>query len=143
MTDEAAHASAMLVRVVGKRLGRYAEAHGWVTQADPWSRAARSDAARARYLGMRGTLAYTQAEYALARESYEHALALEEAALGSEHPHVAKLLHDLSNVTSQLGDHAKARALCERALAIEEATLGPEHPEPARSLVKNAPPTHR
>eukprot|EP00936_MAST-01D_sp_MAST-1D-sp1_P001416 g1416.t1 len=66
-----------------------------------------------------------------AKEAYESALAIEEAAYGPEHTEVATTLTNLGNAYGALGDPAKQKELLERALAIEEAAYGPEHTEVA------------
>jgi predicted negative regulator of RcsB-dependent stress response len=50
-----------------------------------------------------------------------------QAALGPEHPWVARTMDSLGRVLYDQGDLAGARAHLERALAIAEATVGSEH----------------
>jgi tetratricopeptide (TPR) repeat protein len=66
--------------------------------------------------------------YRQARPVAEWALALTEAALGPDHPHMATWRNDLGLVLRALGDLEGARVQMERALAIGEAALGPDHP---------------
>jgi DNA-binding SARP family transcriptional activator/tetratricopeptide (TPR) repeat protein len=68
------------------------------------------------------------ADYPRARTALERALAIDERALGPEHPDVASDLSNLSLVLWNLGDLTGARAALERALAIDERDLGPDHP---------------
>jgi tetratricopeptide (TPR) repeat protein len=63
------------------------------------------------------------------------ALAILEAALGSEHPEVANSLENLGNVHLATGDYETAKGLYTRALAVREKVLGPEHPSVATTLV--------
>jgi hypothetical protein len=63
-----------------------------------------------------------------AREQYERALAISEAALGPDHPNVGIRRGNLGGVLRDLGDLPGAREQYERALAISEAALGPDHP---------------
>ena len=63
-----------------------------------------------------------------AREQYERALAISEAALGPDHPNVGICRNNLGRVLQDLGDLPGAREQYERALAISEAALGPDHP---------------
>jgi tetratricopeptide (TPR) repeat protein len=63
-----------------------------------------------------------------AKEQYDRALAIGEAALGPDHPHVDIYRNNLGSVLQDLGDLAGARMQYERALAIGEAALGPDHP---------------
>src|SRR4029077_7422940 len=79
-----------------------------------------------------------------AREQYERALAISEAALGPDHPDVAIWRSNLGGVLQVLGDLPGAREQYERALAISEAALGPDHPT-VRTLRRNldSVPTHQ
>jgi tetratricopeptide (TPR) repeat protein len=74
------------------------------------------------------------AAYAAARPLYERALAIDEKALGPEHPDTATSLNSLTLLLQEQGDLAGARPLAERSLAIYEKALGPEHPDTANSL---------
>jgi tetratricopeptide (TPR) repeat protein len=71
------------------------------------------------------------ADYAGAKAAYEHALAIDEAVFGPEHPNVAIRVNNLGGVLRDLGDLGGARAAFERALAIDEALYGPDHPDVA------------
>jgi len=65
---------------------------------------------------------------------YRRALAIDEGALGPDHPDVAVDLRSLAlllRATNRLGE---AEPLMRRALAIDEAALGPEHPNLAADL---------
>jgi hypothetical protein len=53
-----------------------------------------------------------------AREVSERALAIYEATVGPNHPHVAKALTTLGEVLRRLGELPAARTRLERALAI-------------------------
>jgi tetratricopeptide (TPR) repeat protein len=61
-------------------------------------------------------------------------LAIQEKALGADHPDTAAFLNNLGYVVRGRGDIAGARALYERSLAIREKALGPDHPDTANSL---------
>ena len=65
---------------------------------------------------------------------YERALAIEEKALGFDHPDVAQSLNDLGVVLNDMGDYPQAKVNHERALAIREKALGPDHPDIATAL---------
>jgi tetratricopeptide (TPR) repeat protein len=78
------------------------------------------------YLQFRG-------EYAEARPYYERALAIQEKALGSDHPDTARSLNNLGALLDSMGDLAGARPYYERALAIWEKALGSDHPDTAYS----------
>jgi tetratricopeptide (TPR) repeat protein len=74
------------------------------------------------------------ADHAGARRLDERALAICEAAFGSEHAETAVCLNNLALALSAGGDLAGARTLHERALAMKEKTLGATHPSTATSL---------
>lgn len=73
-------------------------------------------------------------DYEGAKLAAERALAINEAALGPDHPIVAILLNNLGGVLWKLGDLAGAKPLYERVLRIDEAKYGPDHPEVATDL---------
>jgi tetratricopeptide (TPR) repeat protein len=75
-----------------------------------------------------------RAEYAEAKRMYERALAIDEAALGPDHPQVATFANNLGEVLRAQGDLSGAKALFERAIAIDEAALGSNHPTVAIRL---------
>jgi hypothetical protein len=85
-----------------------------------------------RLLGRIGVYLWSRAELPAAHAHLERALAIEEAALGPDHPAVARTLGNLGSVLRELGDLAGARAFHQRALAIYEARLGPDHPDTVR-----------
>lgn len=88
----------------------------------------------ARLFNQVGLYLKNRAEYAEAKRMHERALAIGEAALGSNHPTVAIRLNNLGGVLRAQGDLSGAKALYERALAIDEAALGPNHPNVAIRL---------
>ena len=61
--------------------------------------------------------------------------AINEKALGPEHPHTANSLYNLAYFLDNQGKPAEAEPLFRRALAINEKALGPEHPNTV--LVRN------
>jgi tetratricopeptide (TPR) repeat protein len=67
-------------------------------------------------------------DYAGAEPLYRRALAIDEKALGPDHPHVAIDLNNLAAFLQAKGDYAAAEPLYRRALAIDEKALGPNHP---------------
>jgi tetratricopeptide (TPR) repeat protein len=88
-----------------------------------------------------GRLAYRCACYLQQRGEYPTAelvanrgLAIQERAIGSDHPDVARSLNNLGIVYWQQGRFAEAESVHLRELAIEETALGAGHPELARSL---------
>jgi class 3 adenylate cyclase/tetratricopeptide (TPR) repeat protein len=73
-------------------------------------------------------------EYATAEVVAKRGLAIQERALGSDHPDVARSLNNLGIVYWQQGRYSEAESVHLRELGIEETALGPGHPELARSL---------
>jgi tetratricopeptide (TPR) repeat protein len=65
----------------------------------------------------------------------ERALAVKEAALGPNHPDVARAMSNLAVYHSKLGEEQEALALLRRALVAREALFGPTHPEVSETLV--------
>jgi tetratricopeptide (TPR) repeat protein len=61
-----------------------------------------------------------------------HALAIDEKALGPNHPSVTTDLDHLAMLLWDKGDPAAAEPLLRRALAIDEKALGPNHPSTRR-----------
>ncbi len=61
-------------------------------------------------------------------------LAIDEKALGPDHPDVAISLNNLALLYETQGKYAEAEPLYKRALAIREKALGPDHPDVAISL---------
>ena len=75
-----------------------------------------------------------QGDYARALLLRQSALAIIEAALGSDHPNTATALNNLAATYRGLGRLDDALPLLQRALAITEAALGPDHPDTAIRL---------
>ena len=75
-----------------------------------------------------------QGRYAEAEPLYKRALAIDEKALGPDHPDVATALNNLAGLYDDQGRYAEAEPLYKRALAIREKALGPDHPDVAASL---------
>jgi tetratricopeptide (TPR) repeat protein len=89
-----------------------------------------------------GNVWFDLRELAQARQLYERALRIEEAAYGPDHPEAAITLGNLGNVWRQLGELASARELFERALRIQHAHFPSGHPftdDVASNLHKVAP----
>ncbi|MEM9460017.1 MAG: serine/threonine-protein kinase [Myxococcota bacterium] len=134
MSTEAAKASSGLVYVLGHELARYDEARRWAKQADPLSRASRSDESRASYLHNLGIVAYSEGEYDEAQQLLERALALHRETHGPHHSNVAGILNILGMVASYRGDLSEARSSFELALTRWQEAMGPEHPHVATAL---------
>src|SRR5258708_4150570 len=86
------------------------------TAGDQPAREAMADASW--LLDRAGTYLQVHARLTDARELLERALAIDEAAYGPDHPHVATRLNNLAGILRDLGQPAAARPLQERALAI-------------------------
>jgi len=87
--------------------------------------------AAGRLFNQAGLYLQGRAQFAEAKTSFEHALAMNEAAHGPDHPTVATCVNNLGLVLHELGDLKGARAHFERALKIAEAAYGPNHPNVA------------
>jgi eukaryotic-like serine/threonine-protein kinase len=72
-----------------------------------------------------------EAQWPLAKQTFERALALDRAALGDDHPHVASHLINLAVVAQNMGDLHQAEALYRDAIGRMEHTYGTKHPEVA------------
>ena len=68
------------------------------------------------------------------RETLENELAVDEKALGLEHPSVATTLYSLAMVYRSQRQYTQAEPLYKRALAIREKALGPDHLDVATIL---------
>ena len=94
-------------------------------------KAALAEAAR---LNEEAVALYRAGKYAQAVPLLQRALAIQEKALGPEHPDVALSLNNLAGLYHAQGRYADAEPLLRRALEIMEKVLGPEHPHTATSL---------
>ncbi len=56
------------------------------------------------------------------------AIAIDEKALGPEHPDLATDYNNLANLYTNQGRYQEAEPLYQRAIAIRERVFGPEHP---------------
>jgi pimeloyl-ACP methyl ester carboxylesterase len=72
---------------------------------------------------------YAQGKYAKAEPLCERALAIDEKALGPDHPDVATLLSNLALLLKIQGKYAEAEPLFKQALAVREKAFGPDHPD--------------
>jgi CHAT domain-containing protein/Tfp pilus assembly protein PilF len=69
-----------------------------------------------------------EGRYAEAEPLYKRAQAIDEKALGPDHPDVATDLNNRADLYELEGRYADAEPLEQRALAINEKALGPDHP---------------
>ncbi len=77
---------------------------------------------------------YQAGKFAEAIPIARRALAIQEKALGPNHPGVADMLGSLALLYGKQGRYAEAEPLYRRALAIQEKALGPDHPDVATEL---------
>src|SRR6202048_1669217 len=76
----------------------------------------------------------SQGRSADAEPLYQRSLAIDEKALGRDHPYVATALNNLAELYRGQGRYADAEPLYQRSLAIREKALGRDHPDVARAL---------
>ena len=81
-----------------------------------------------RLLNQAGVYLQGRARFTEAKELFERALTIGEAAFGPNHPDVAIRVNNLGRVLQDLGDIKGAKGCFERALTIDEAARGPNHP---------------
>jgi len=72
--------------------------------------------------------------YAAAEPLSRRALAIDEKALGPDHPEVGTALGNLASLLQNKGDYAGAEPLFRRALDIYKKARGPDHPLVARDM---------
>ena len=77
---------------------------------------------------------YNQGRYADAEPLLKRSLAIQEQALGPNHPEVASLLNNLAEVYESQGRYADAEPLLKRSLAIRENARHPNPADVAESL---------
>ena len=132
----AADAAIKLCYSVGYARARPAEGKVWCMHAENAIAHAGDpmQLREARRLHHLGPVLDRAGDYQAAIEAFEQALAIQEAALGPDHPLVADELSALANATDSAGKHDEALPLYERAVRIQEETLGPEHPRLANTL---------
>jgi tetratricopeptide (TPR) repeat protein len=75
-----------------------------------------------------GDAQYVKARYAQALDSFQRAAAIDERALGPEHPELTGTWVGMANVYSDTGESDRAQALYARALRLFER-INPDHPD--------------
>jgi tetratricopeptide (TPR) repeat protein len=75
-----------------------------------------------------------QGQYAKAEPLFQRALAIDQKALGPEHPVVAMDLNNQAELYRVQGQCAKAEPLYQQALGVLEKALPPGHPDLATVL---------
>ena len=86
------------------------------------------------YLDAHATILQKMGQYADAEPLFRRALAIDEKALGKDHPDVASSLNNLALLLYSQGKYGEAEPLYRRALAIYEKADGSYHPDVATSL---------
>ena len=77
---------------------------------------------------------YRAGKYAEAIPLAQRALAIDEKALGPDHPDVGRDLNNLARLYDSQGRYGDAEPLYKRALAIAEKAFGPDHPDVGTAL---------
>jgi tetratricopeptide (TPR) repeat protein len=85
-------------------------------------------------MGWLAELYRAQGRYAEAEPLFIRALAIEERALGPNHPQISSSLNNLALLYDTQSRYAEAEPLFRRALAIQEKALGPNHLQVGSSL---------
>ncbi len=132
----AAQIWADLVHVLGL-LGRTDDALKLRPAAEAaFKRAGSPPAIEIKLLTSYGDVYMAQGKPADALPQYEHALAINDKALGpTDHRFAASILNNLGIAQQQQGGFAESVLTYRRALALDEAVLGPDHPQLAMVLV--------
>ena len=86
------------------------------------------------YLDAHATILQKMGQYADAEPLFRRALAIDEKALGKDHPDVASSLNNLALLLYSQGKYGEAEPLYRRALGIYEKKLGTDHPWVATGL---------
>jgi tetratricopeptide (TPR) repeat protein len=124
-----AKAVTRLVLLVGQRRGDLDAGLRWGTTALALAKGLPAEPTpEASALTSIGVLLHARSELPEALDHFERALAIDERALGSDHPQVARLLRHLGHVLRDQGKLAEALDHQRRALAVLERALGPRHP---------------
>ena len=79
-------------------------------------------------------LYYLQSRYAKAESTFQQALGIYQAELGSRHPHTITSLNNLAGLYQSQGRYAEAESLFQQALEIYQTELGDRHLDTATSL---------
>jgi CHAT domain-containing protein len=77
----------------------------------------------------------SKGDYTNAEQTYQRAIAIDQTALGRQHPQTALALAGLGQLDMDRNDYADADRLMQEGLDITERTLGREHPRVADCLL--------
>jgi len=126
-------------------MGEIYRLQGEYERAEPYYKEALEEASVALEETRPDLLPYFYNQYALfyveqgmldeAGEYYSEALRRTRSALGSRHPLVAQVLHDMADLEQRRGRPAEAQRLYRQALNIREGHFGPHHPDVAATLI--------
>ena len=89
----------------------------------------------ARLFNQAGYYLWQRARYAEAEPLYRRSLAIDEKALGPDHPNVAIRLNNLAQLLKDTNRLGEAEPLMRRALAIDEHAYGRDHSEVATASI--------
>ena len=134
MDELAAETAASLVFTLGYAVNRHDEALAWSRHARAEVDRAGTEEMLAQLLNHVGVVHYLRGAYAESQSLHEEALALQQRALGPEHPEIGASLTGLANVHHALGNVDEAIRLFERALALRQQAVGEDHPDVATAL---------
>jgi tetratricopeptide (TPR) repeat protein len=134
--EKAAEIAARLWVIGAVRLQR-PEADLWGRLAESGLRAAGVPEGDVRWLRLaidRGSVHWIRGQKQQAIDINEEAIVGLEAALGPDHPDIARALNTIGNALHKLNRPDEAYAVFLRALEIREHAFGPDHPEVANAL---------
>ena len=123
--DQLARALGLLVQIQGS-LGKTTDVAA--TQIARAVDLAKSEQTKSAALHEYGSLKERQGKYGEAETLLRRSLAIDEKALGVEHPDYGASLHALAGVLESQGKYGEAETLLRRSLALKEKALGVEHP---------------
>ncbi len=131
-----AEASVELVRVLGPRLQRFAEAHRWeqLARASVTRSGLIGREQEARLLSHVAIIAAYERSHEASRRALREALSIRERLYGPEHVLVGATLYNLAIVSLNAHLPGEASGYIKRALAIYERLLGTEHRDVANAL---------
>jgi CHAT domain-containing protein/Tfp pilus assembly protein PilF len=87
------------------------------------------------FLNSHGYLQRQQGNYPASDQTLQRALALNEKALGREHPQTVDSMRNLGLLYRSMNDYAKADKMFRDVLALTGKTLGQEHPRVVQDLI--------
>jgi eukaryotic-like serine/threonine-protein kinase len=126
------------------RQGRFAEAKGLYLHALSMLENAQAPATDVSALLDDLAQVYArEQQWALAKQTYERALEVDQRMLGDDHPRIAMHLHNLAVVAQNLGDLARAEELYRDAIRRKERAYGVGDPQTADAKINYGMLLHR